>query len=600
MKNAKHPSMLVAAVLAGLPAVTAFGQARLNTNGHLLDANNQVGSGGLNGGHTVQSQNFNGDIWTGNVSGLNYFHGRQTEIDPGIIKAGTGTENSDTLTRESAPVNNLQRTTGTPNYSTFVPTARADVAYSPTDFKTTANGEGYIPAPRLDPLVPDTNTRIDPGSVAGQSTLSTQGNNGPAGPVSAVAVPKAGNDSLYDLSPLYGVRKSDGAIDGSDAYSLRTGAVQNNTPNVNQLRDELNKNPVDDGNGNATSGNGKPADGGAAGATNLTNTQQVGNTGPFNDAVASQSPLSNAVGGSQQTTSLQTGESFINNKVIPPERQSAQLAQLMRKYSQEGKPANAIEAAERNNKINALVNAATAKQPNGPEDLNPMMRTNGPGTGTIGTGTTATGTTATGAPGAGAPGSVPPVTPQHDKTAPPAATPTEHPAVDDSKPMVITSLATGMSAGGMSNLMKQAEEKMRAGKFTDAANMYDSAERVAPNNPFIPLGRGFAELGSSYYAKADADLGQAVAEQPAILDAQYDLKGFLGDTRLQFVQKDLADMSGSEKSARPEVLLAFIAHNTGDDAAAASHLDAATARGGETALVAAMRSVWKMPAKAEK
>ncbi len=126
---------------------------------------------------------------------------------------------------------------------------------------------------------------------------------------------------------------------------------------------------------------------------------------------------------------------------------------------------------------------------------------------------------------------------------------------------------------------------MRAGQFGQAVDTYDTAAEVAPNNPFVPLGRGFAELGASYYGKAEADLTRAILAEPAVLAGQYDLKGFLGQDRLAFVQKDLTDIGATEQTARPFLLLAYIAHNTGADDATVTtkYLDTAEARGADPA-----------------
>ena len=110
----------------------------------------------------------------------------------------------------------------------------------------------------------------------------------------------------------------------------------------------------------------------------------------------------------------------------------------------------------------------------------------------------------------GAPGAAP-FTHDQPTTKPglkPLLTPADNSAADN-QPLVITSLATGIQAKGLGDLMKSAEGKMREGKFTEAVDTYESARAVAPNNPLVPLGRSFAELGASYYGKADQDLTRA-------------------------------------------------------------------------------------------
>ena len=113
---------------------------------------------------------------------------------------------------------------------------------------------------------------------------------------------------------------------------------------------------------------------------------------------------------------------------------------------------------------------------------------------------------------------------------------------------------------------------MRRGKFNDALDQYDAAERSAPNNPFTRLGRSFAELGASYYSRSDADLRRVIVAEPALLAGRYDLNGFLGTDRLQFITKDLQDISAGEKSnVSASFLLAFISHSAGNDHQAAGY-----------------------------
>jgi tetratricopeptide (TPR) repeat protein len=170
--------------------------------------------------------------------------------------------------------------------------------------------------------------------------------------------------------------------------------------------------------------------------------------------------------------------------------------------------------------------------------------------------------------------------------------PLQHDA--DEQPYIVTSLATGIRAKGLADLMKSAENQMRDGHFNAALDSYDSAEQVAPNNPFIAMGRGFAEMGASYYGKAELDLRRAIAAEPALLAGRYDIKGFLGEDRLKFVVNDLTDIYQSEKdSVRPAVLLGFISHNEGDDTAAAKYLNAADQRaGGRDPIITVMREDW--------
>ncbi len=159
-------------------------------------------------------------------------------------------------------------------------------------------------------------------------------------------------------------------------------------------------------------------------------------------------------------------------------------------------------------------------------------------------------------------------------------------------PFLISSLAVGTKDGALAKLLRDAEGQMRSGAFGRSVETYDAAASVAPNNPFVPLGRGFAELGAGYYGRGEADLTRAILSEPALLAARYDLAGFLGADRLKFVQGELTDIAATEQTARPHLLLAFIAHNAGADDLTAKDLAIAADRGSNPKLVALMREAW--------
>jgi hypothetical protein len=628
MKISKRPLLFLTAALAGLPAVSAFGQYRVNTDGHLLDANPRLGSGGLNSGpqsSITGQQNLNGDIVTKNVSGLNYFHGATNEFNPNVVQIRDPYGAADRLNSIAAPQNLTGPNNGTPDYTSFYSTSRAtpqlleQAAVPGGQVTATSNNVGLVPAPMVSPLTPSTEARIDAIDLSNRNGLQPQTDITGPGVVNAAATPSANSDASYfEFSPLYGVRKSDGQLFGAGANRLPPGAVQGNSAdvNINQLRQEIINNRIDQTNPNGTNtpGNGgqngnnaspngqnTPNQTATPGAINLTSqklatadlSQNVNNQA-FSNAVA---PVTTANGG------LETGQHFTDTLQVPPSQQSAQLASLIRKFGRAGKPLNDQQAAQQYNAELAAKNATVPKAATpdlaapgqlAPGQLAPGQLPPGVGQPDLNAGGGLLPTT----PGSVIPGGPPVPALPSEQAKPDLSAKKPEVQTNDGKPVVITSLATGVAAPGMAGLLKKAEDQMRDGKFSKASDLYDSAEQVAPNNPFAPLGRSFAELGSSYYVKADADLAKAVAEEPAILGGQYDLKGFLGEDKLKFVQNDLADVSANEKAARPEVLLAFIAHNSGDDTAAASHLEAASIRGGDSALIAAMRSVWNLPPKA--
>ena len=183
----------------------------------------------------------------------------------------------------------------------------------------------------------------------------------------------------------------------------------------------------------------------------------------------------------------------------------------------------------------------------------------------------------------------PPVTP--DNTTP------EKPKVKKPQPVKIKSLAKGVPGEGLSNVMKRAEDLMRQGKFTSALDQYDSAEAVMPNNPMITLGRANAELGSGFFARADAHIRQALSSDRALLMGQYDLTDMLGEDRLTKIVGELKEIANKEPNKPTAVfLLAYIAYNTGHEQQALGYLDLAEKRAPEQAnFYKLLKDHWALP-----
>jgi hypothetical protein len=623
MTRFNNRGLILSAVLAALPVFSAasFAQFQTGTGGHALDASNRVGSGGINqqgGSGSTNGYSNSTNVFTGNVSGLNYFHGNTNGIfDSNTVQANTETAATDNINRQTAqPIGGGQG--GGANYQAYYNSSRI-VAPQP-GFTQTLNGAAYVPAPQYNPLTPNSDSRLGGVNLNNQPQylLPQPGEIDMAGQVDPT-----GSQSLFTMSPLYGMRKND-SNDAGDSFFLsqysnygQTGAADRarmQPAALRRMQDELNNSalPADETPG-AINPNGQTSPNTPGGANTGTSNTGTSNTGALNNGAVNNGalnngalqasplaagqlpaqPLTSGLGSSQIDNSLSSGQGTQNRMLIPAGRQSAQIQALEKKFANQ--KLNDSQASDLYNQQQRLLRAAESK----PTDLKPGV---GDPNAVKPSPDTFSGTGAT--PGATAGAPTPPgntVTPPKHETFSPvltgpdnASNNTNTPA--ENQPYVITSLATGIKAKGLAEMLTSAEGQMRGGRFSQAIDTYNSAEQVAPNNPFVPLGRGFAELGRSYYAKADADIARAVTAEPAILAGQYDLKGFIGDARLQFIQRDLQDIATTEKSARSSVLLAFIAHNTGDDASAAKLLDDAAARGGYDAMVKQMRETWSLKA----
>jgi len=425
-------------------------------------------------------------------------------------------------------------------------------------------------------------------------------------------VNNVGNDTLYSLSPLYGVREVQAGDQTQDnRFMSRSGdnplgAGPRMDPNdIQQLRKDLevtpdkdqtnpDQTPDTDNNDNAAN----PANGANPSAPGT-----LGQPAPSNrvrgTSVANAAITGTAITPQRVSSSINTPYgSQQQNLLIPADQQSRQILALQKRFVANNPHPNAVEAANQTNRLILAVRkqeadalklakakaGMTAADAGSPD----AAAANGGGTAPM-----------TGGSGIATSGSHPQPTAvaKSADLAPIVRDPNAaEPIANPDQPFVITSLASGIRAKGLADLLRSAEGQMRSGQFGQAVDTYDTAGEVAPNNPFVPLGRGFAELGASYYGRAETDLTRAILTEPAVLAAQYDLKGFLGQDRLKFVQKDLTDIGTTEQTARPYLLLAYIDHNTGADDATvtAKDLDTAEARGANKQLIDLMRDAWNL------
>ena len=437
---------------------------------------------------------------------------------------------------------------------------------------------------------------------------------------------------MITASPLYGVRQWNFAerndqdfLAGLSQPASQRSRLDDRT--LRRLRDELNRNLQTD-----------PTLEGQQDPTRARLDDPNGLNNPLDSRVSftlggdsprAENRLDASVGSSIEQP-VRPGDLSVNM----PGRQSAQYAEMQRRFNrfkqlpeqvarireyQEQQRARAGTDAEREGTAGIGTPARPGEQAapgTGATAAQPGTQLPGPGTGTLGTGTAGTGTTGAQAQQPTLPGSGLPDYAQRSKDImegkdiadPTAQLPGgERPTPDPTQttvtpgreaPLQVSSLATGVNAKALADFMNEAEKLMREGKFYSALDQYEMADQVAPNDPMVNLGRAIAELGASYYARAEGHLREAFTKNPALLMAQYDLKGFLGQERLEFLVNDLRAISNKETNEpRSVFLLSFIDYNTGNPRRAGAYLDLAERRAGKPdPLYQNMRKFWNLPA----
>lgn len=570
-----HWMLTVMLALAG----QVYAQYRVGSDGRALDANNRIGSGGINEGSSAGQQvpygYLGNNIVTGNITAGREFRGFVPYSNPTAFRGPTAGGLSDRFIRNSTGVpyggisqNNAQVVQ--PFYGI------SNAAPPPPGFVQQSLSSGaYVPAPSISPTPSD--MRLGRPLEPLTPTLPQPGQLVLPGPVD----PNTQTSSLITASPLYGVRqwklgdKTDQEFIENNLLGAGTGGLKIDPAMLEQLRRELRQ----------TVGGEQQQ------------TQQQDLEGPLPKPFESpqDQPLSSAVtirSGQADTAqpldrALATGESVKLRLLIPPEQQSTQYAELQQRLRQY-RVARQMQQQQEQQQLDQQLRQMQAGQPAGPGES--ILA--GPG----------------GPPGQSAATATPSTPPGADQVAKPPASPAVAPAQPPAQPAVgprplqIRSLAEGVQARGLAELLKEAEDLMKAGRYNSALEQYELAETVAPNNPMILLGRAIAELGQSYYTRAEAHLRQAFMKDQALLMGQYDLKSLIGQERMQFLISDLKEIAKREsRESRPVFLLAFIAYNTGNERLAAAYLTLADQRaGGSDPLIALVRKHWTLPADQSK
>jgi tetratricopeptide (TPR) repeat protein len=563
MSRKSRNQWLLTAVLAGLPSITyittAAAQSQQPANGRALDANNRIGSGGTNSYTAPPSVGvFGNQIINGNVTGGKQFRGNVGYSDPNEFHGFAPGRATDNFVKDSAQAgisNTPPPISGqsVPYYSAsrYAPPAQPGFVQNPT-------APGYIPAQPITLRASD--ARIGAQLDATGNTVPKPGELLLPGPVD----PTSNRQTILSASALTGIRQMNTGDAGDLAYLARfTGMkqesvldrLQMDARDLTRMRDELR------GGGAPLNGTGPLATGAqvntGAGTTaqNLSQPLAAPLESPASAALSAK-PYNGEVPSTPFSGTMVTPQSTYNQLVgSTPEKQSNQYNELKkrleryqtdRKTPAEIATANFNKAMQQKKEADAKASADKTTEPPVPAEVKPKMR-------------------------------------------------------DDVKPLTVKTMASGINGQGLKDLLTKAETLMREGKFTSAIDQYAAAEQVAPNQPLIWIGRANAELGASFYNRAEGHLKEAFRSDTALLMAQYDLQTFLGNDRLQSVIKDLKEIaSADEKSPTPVFLLAYISYNTGNERRAAGWLDLAEKRsGGKDTTYKLLREHWALPAGEE-
>jgi len=547
-----------------------------NSSGRARDANLRLGSGGYNDTRALPNGVTSDDIVYGNVTRGQEFRGRLTSTDPRAFRGATAGRNVDTFVKDSSGVPTgsgpesfqPQRFLGDsrgvnppPDYQResfstggFVPAAPPPAGPTPGDLRLSAT----ISNPMMD-------DSLFPGSPTADLTRLKA-----LSPVAASLA--AGLNPAIAGMPQWGTTQGQrDALSELSSGTLRRLNITGDT--LRSMREELEKSATE---GDPQTPAAKP---GAIG------TPESPSNAPLN------SRLQSAMTPKAMTGSMDTSASVRQNLLVPlPEAtlQSSQYAELKRRlkiYQDQGAMTDDQAAAqEYNQQVRLQQEQAALKTPAtvtpGQAPTVTPVKPKHPGE-----------LVAPSLPHAGRRATV-----MRERGAGLTGETTPGVIGPNQGPVRVSSFAEGIRAPRLKAMLEGAEAAMREGKFTSALDQYDAAAAVAPNNPVILMGRANAELGAAYYARAQSHIEQIFASDQAMLMAQYDLKKFFGEERLQYLVRDLKDVAKTEPNqSRPLFLLAYIAYNTNSPQLASDYLAAAEQRGGKSPMNDKLREFWNLP-----
>lgn len=116
----------------------------------------------------------------------------------------------------------------------------------------------------------------------------------------------------------------------------------------------------------------------------------------------------------------------------------------------------------------------------------------------------------------------------------------------------------GESSSAVNERMERAEKLLKQGQYYEAANEYELARTLEPNNPLPLLGRSMAFLGAGEYMTSSINLFQAIEMFEPLAYYEIDLRAFIPDLRiLDRRRAELESMLERHENYRLRFLLGF-------------------------------------------
>lgn len=518
-----------AALLTLAVTASVWAQVAPVQQGHVLDVNPMVGSGGSNTpvqGYVPVNGN---DIITGNVTGLGYFHDRVGYSSPYSFQSNLPSTRINAFTRAS-----------TGGYSPPQNLGQMRTFYMPSTLVST--DAGRVSAAQ---------------AMAGSSNPieSTLTGGGSINPTSAAAA-RAGAESQVRSMPLNVVPMQD--FNNLNARSMAPGIGDADTSPLFGLQRSLLATQVygtaNDETGNDNRANNSRTSAGTPGQrtndkannNNTLDQQEEGETpaaGPKDWGTRSQ--LNDQIKDKPLTARLTTPALTQNPGEIPdtmgkfePIRVSVPFEETL--AALQYNPTNPAQRPTQLNQEEASPDTTRFENATGKSPREGDTRTSR----TRGRGGRDTGRTRSAGETVERRREVP------EETTPEVKAPVTNPEI---KPLIRPA----------ADYIAQAESQFKDGKYLQAADTYQSALRIDPNNTAALLGRAQAELAGGMYESAAFDLKYLFAFDAKQMTVKHNLQELLPNKRLDFLESDLIGLDQKKERTSAGFLLSYIYYQTG-------------------------------------
>jgi len=132
------------------------------------------------------------------------------------------------------------------------------------------------------------------------------------------------------------------------------------------------------------------------------------------------------------------------------------------------------------------------------------------------------------------------------------------------KPVKLSGQGGGAAASGYEMMMLRAEKNLKEAKFLDAAESYQTALTIKPEDPLALVGRAHAEMSAGVYTAAEFDLKFVYTRKPELVAVKYEVDSFIPASRQACLLQDLQELTAQKDTAdMASFLYCYLCYETG-------------------------------------